>query len=229
MLSSPRAGSQGCHPRGALGRQLWGLNPSSAFCRGVHNSRQPEPSCWRLFPRLGLSLGTMPASIPAPSRLLSFTACTGEGLTWGSDLLPAASGVLRSWPCTLTWPCTLACARSRPRHGSSLSLVWAQQGDSGIPLLRSVRFWGFGVKVSPHQDIRHRHWVSGRGLGPHGHIQNGLEGSLRPVPAVSRRWLTASVHPGPASRVACNQNVAGPSALLLFGADPSLGEASPGP
>lgn len=95
LLSSPRAGSQGCHPWGALGRQLRGLNPSSAFCRGVHNSRQPEPSCWRLFPRLGLPLGTMPASIPAPSQLLGFTACTGKGLTWGSDLLPAASGVPR--------------------------------------------------------------------------------------------------------------------------------------
>lgn len=34
LLSSPHAASQGCHPWGALGRQLGGLNPSSAFCHG---------------------------------------------------------------------------------------------------------------------------------------------------------------------------------------------------
>lgn len=41
-------------PRGAPARQMWGLNPSGAFCRGdrrrwprggVHNSRQPKASC----------------------------------------------------------------------------------------------------------------------------------------------------------------------------------------
>lgn len=62
-LLVPMAGS----PWGALGRQMRGLNPSSAFCpvRSVRNSWQLNPgSCGRWFPGPGFVTGDGTKSIP---------------------------------------------------------------------------------------------------------------------------------------------------------------------
>lgn len=74
------------------------------------------------------------------------------------------------------------------------------------------------------------HWVSGRGLGPHGqrgygHRQRWFGGKPEACPSCVTSWLTSTVHPGPASRVTCNQNVA---PVLLFGGS-AWEEASPHP
>lgn len=69
-------------PRGAPARQMWGLNPSGAFCRGnrrrwprggVHNSRQPKASCCRLFPGFvaGDGAGVRPLLLHGPLLLHS--------------------------------------------------------------------------------------------------------------------------------------------------------------
>lgn len=136
-------------PRGVPGRQMRGLNPSNAFCRGdrprrpwggVHNSRQPDPGCWRLFPGPGLSLGTPPASVPCPFPAPPLHNLHKAGLDPGADLLPAASRVPR---CART----PGLARTPVHAHAPTTLLFSLLGlggsrrDSGIALLSAARFF----------------------------------------------------------------------------------------
>lgn len=145
----PRAG----RPRGAPRRQMQGLNPSNAFCRGdqprrprggVHNSRQPNSSCCRLFPGPGLSLGTTPASVPCPSPAPRLHSLHKAGLNLGADLLPAASDVPRCahMPVLARTPVPAHVPAHAPTTLlSSLLGLGSRRRDSGIALLSAVRFF----------------------------------------------------------------------------------------